>query len=76
MCAHDPMRTFAGVCIPYDPSRRFGALNFSFEHRYPVAQLDGFEFRVHSGGETGKAREHRTFVSDCRSVPDGMRAIE
>ena len=50
-------------------------LELPFEHCDPVAQLDGFDFRVHGGGETGKTREHRAFV--CIDIGAyGMRAIE
>src|SRR6476659_742990 len=60
-----------GLCL----SRLLPRLELPFEHCDPVAQLDGFEFRVHGGGETGKAGKHRPFVfieiSAC-----GMRTIE
>ena len=73
--ANDPKRTFAGVFIPvlsHSPARR---LELPFERRNPVAQLDGFELRVHSAGEASKAVKHRTFV--CIEIgAHGMRAIE
>jgi hypothetical protein len=50
-------------------------LKLPFEHRDPVAQLNSFELCVHGGGETGEAREHRTFVYIEISA-DCMRAIE
>ena len=75
MSANDPKRTFAGVVIPVlsqSPARR---LELPFERRNPVAQLDRFELRVHSGGEAGKTGKHRTFV--CVEIGAyGMRTIE
>jgi hypothetical protein len=60
MSANDPKRTFADFWVLSDPLAL--RLGLSFEGCDPLAQLDGFELRVHGGGEAGKAGKHRTFT--------------
>jgi hypothetical protein len=57
---NDPKRTFADFWVLSDPLAL--RLGLSFEGCDPLAQLDGFELRVHGGGEAGKAGKHRTFT--------------
>jgi hypothetical protein len=60
MSVNDPKQTFADYLVLSDPLAR--RLRLPFEYCDPLAQLDGFELRIHGGGKAGKAGKHRTFI--------------
>jgi hypothetical protein len=62
MSANDQKQTFAGTFIWVLSDALARRLQRPFEYCDPLAQLGGFEFRVHGGGEAGKAGKHRTFI--------------